>query len=238
MKRSLCFTAVWKLSVGTGGAMDHSWTLERIGELGLLAVVRGESRTTALEVTAALVEGGVLGIEVTFTTPEAGKVLEDLNQEYGERILLGAGTIVESWQVEQAVASGAVFLVSPGCDPDLVPLMLEADLAVMPGILTPTELMLARRLGVEVFKLFPGSAGGPSYLKALLGPFPDAILIPTGGVSEENVHDWFAAGAFAVGAGGALAPAAIKDDRHREEVVARARSFAQAARDAARATAG
>src|SRR5215210_5413386 len=235
MKRLLCFTAVRKSNVGKGGTMDHSRTLERVGELGLLAVVRGESRPATLDVVAALVEGGVLGIEVTFTTPEAGKVIEDLNQEYGERILLGAGTIVEPGQVEQAVASGAIFLVSPGCDPGLVPLMLETGLAVMPGILTPTELMLARRLGADVFKLFPGSAGGPSYLKALRGPFPEAVLLPTGGVSEENVQDWFAAGAFAGGAGGALAPSAINDDRHREEVVARAMSFAEAAREAARA---
>jgi 2-dehydro-3-deoxyphosphogluconate aldolase / (4S)-4-hydroxy-2-oxoglutarate aldolase len=218
--------------------MDHSQTLERVGELGLLAVVRGESRAAALEVVAALVEGGVSGIEVTFTTPEAEKVMVDLKQEYGEHILLGAGTIVELGQVEQAVAGGAVFLVSPGCDPGLVPLMLETGLVVMPGILTPTELMLARSLGPDVCKLFPGSMGGPSYLKALRGPFPDALLLPTGGVSGENVRDWFAAGAFAVGAGGSLAPAAIKDDRHREEVIARARSFVQTARDAARAAAG
>lgn len=213
--------------------MNRGRTLERVKELGLLAVVRGESRAAALEVVSALVEGGVLGIEITFTTPEAERVMEDLRDEYGERILLGAGTIQEPGQIEQAVASGATFLVSPGCDPDLVLLMLETDLAVMPGILTPTELMLARRLGADVVKLFPGSAGGPSYLKALRGPFPDAVLLPTGGVSEENVRDWFAAGAFAVGAGGALAPVALKDDRHREEVVARARSFAEAAREAA-----
>lgn len=213
--------------------MDRSRTLERIGELGLLAVVRGESREAALEVVAALVEGGVLGIEITFTTPEAERVMVDLRDEYGERIVLGAGTIEAPGQVEQAVAGGATFLVSPGCDPDLVSLMLETGLAVMPGVLTPTELMLARRLGVDVFKLFPGSMGGPSYLKALRGPFPNAVLIPTGGVSEENVRDWFAAGAFAVGAGGALAPVALRDDRHREEVVARARSFAEAAREAA-----
>jgi 2-dehydro-3-deoxyphosphogluconate aldolase / (4S)-4-hydroxy-2-oxoglutarate aldolase len=218
--------------------MDASRTLERVGELGLLAVVRGESRVAALEVVTALVEGGVVGIEVTFTTPEAEKVMGELNQEYGERILLGAGTIIESGQVEQAVAGGASFLVSPGCDPGLVPLMMETGLAVMPGILTPTELMLARHLGVDVCKLFPGSVGGPSYLKALRGPFPEAVLLPTGGVSEENVRDWFAAGAFAVGAGGALAPGALKDGRHREEVVARARSFADAAREAAASVAG
>jgi 2-dehydro-3-deoxyphosphogluconate aldolase/(4S)-4-hydroxy-2-oxoglutarate aldolase len=218
--------------------MNRSRTLERVGELGLLAVVRGESRAAALEVVSALVEGGVLGIEITFTTPEAERVMEHLRDEYGERILLGAGTIEEPGQVEQAVAGGATFLVSPGCDPELVSLMLETGLVVMPGILTPSELMLARRLGAAVFKLFPGSAGGPSYLKALRGPFPDAVLIPTGGVSEENVRDWFAAGAFAVGAGGALAPATLKDGRHREEVVARARSFAEAAREAAASVAG
>jgi 2-dehydro-3-deoxyphosphogluconate aldolase / (4S)-4-hydroxy-2-oxoglutarate aldolase len=218
--------------------MNRDRTLEKVGELGLIAVVRGESRAAALEVVSALIEGGVLGIEITFTTPEAERVMEDLRDEYGERILLGAGTIEEPGQVEQAVAGGATFLVSPGCDPDLVSLMLETDLAVMPGILTPTELMLARRLGVDVFKLFPGSVGGPSYLKALRGPFPGAVLIPTGGVSEENVHDWFVAGAFAVGAGGALAPVALKDARHREEVVARARSFAEATREAAGSVAG
>jgi len=218
--------------------MNRERTLERVEELGLLAVVRGESREAALEVVAALVEGGVLGIEITFTTPEAERVLEDLRDEYGERILLGAGTIEEPGQVEQAVVGGATFLVSPGCDPDLVSLMLETGLAVMPGILTPTELMLARRSGAEVFKLFPGSVGGPSHLKALRGPFPDAALLPTGGVSEENVRDWFAAGAFAVGAGGALAPVALKDGCHREEIVARARSFAEAVREAADSVAG
>jgi 2-dehydro-3-deoxyphosphogluconate aldolase / (4S)-4-hydroxy-2-oxoglutarate aldolase len=213
--------------------MNRGRAFERVRELGLIAVVRGESRAAALEVAAALVEGGVLGIEITFTTPEAERVMEDLRDEYGHRILLGAGTIQEPYQIEQAVAGGATFLVSPGCDPDLVSLMLETGLAVMPGILTPTELMLALRLGADVCKLFPGSSGGPSYLKALRGPFPDAVLLPTGGVSEENVRDWFAAGAFAVGAGGALAPVVLKDDRHREEVVARARSFAEAVREAA-----
>src|SRR5919199_2785913 len=125
--------------------MNRGRTLARAGELGLLAAVRGESREAALEVVAALVEGGVLGIEITFTTPETERVLEDLRDEYGERILLGAGTIEEPGQVEQAVAGGATFLVSPGCDPDLVSLMLETSLAVIPGILIPTELMLAGR---------------------------------------------------------------------------------------------
>src|SRR5215210_912522 len=110
--------------------MSREQTLERVGELALLAVVRGESRAAALEVVDALIEGGVPGIEITFTTPEAERVIEDLREEYGERILLGAGTIEEPDQIEQAVAGGATFLVSPGCDPDLVSLMLETGLAV------------------------------------------------------------------------------------------------------------
>jgi 2-dehydro-3-deoxyphosphogluconate aldolase / (4S)-4-hydroxy-2-oxoglutarate aldolase len=137
-------------------------------------------------------------------------------------------------QVEQAVAAGAVFLVSPGCDPDLVPFMQATKLAVLPGVLTPSEVMLARDLGLRTVKLFPGSLGGPSYLKALRGPFPDTNFVPTGGVSLENVDEWFAAGAFAVGAGSNLAPPRLKSETHRDEVVAHARRTAGRARARAR----
>ena len=189
--------------------MEPNRTLKKIEDLGLLAVVRGESRSAALEVVGALVEGGVLGIEITFTTPEAPQVIRDLDEEYGERILLGAGTVITREQVDQAAEAGSTFLVSPGCDPELLPAMLGTGLLVLPGVLTPSEVMLARRLGAPAVKLFPGSSGGPSYLKALLGPFPDVSFVPTGGVSVDNVTDWFAAGAVAVGAGGALAPPSL-----------------------------
>src|SRR3712207_6236416 len=105
--------------------MEPDQTLKRIEDLGLLAVMRGESRGAAVEVSEALVEGGVLGIEITFTTPEAPRVIRDLNEEYGDSILLGAGTVTTQEQVEQAADSGATFLVSPGCDPNLLPAMLE-----------------------------------------------------------------------------------------------------------------
>ena len=209
--------------------MDHARTLKKVQELGLLAVVRGESRRAAVEVSGALVEGGVLGIEITFTTPEADQVIRDLNEEYGDRILLGAGTVTTHEQTERAARSGATFLVSPGCDPELLPAMLATELLVLPGALTPSEVMLARRLGAEAVKLFPGSSGGPSYLKALSGPFPDVPFVPTGGVSLGNIADWFAAGAFAVGAGGALAPSSLSG-RDRGEVVENARRFAEAVR--------
>jgi 2-dehydro-3-deoxyphosphogluconate aldolase / (4S)-4-hydroxy-2-oxoglutarate aldolase len=205
-------------------------TLERVRGLGLIAVVRGESCAAAVEVSGALIEGGVPGIEITFTTPEAHKALRELSEEYGDGILLGAGTVTSPDHVEKAASSGATFLVSPGCDPELLPVMQQTGLAVMPGVLTPSEVMLALRFGVEVVKLFPGSLGGPSYLKALRGPFPEVSFLPTGGVSEDNAREWFEAGAFAVGVGGALAPKALGTRREREELVERARRMAQAAR--------
>jgi 2-dehydro-3-deoxyphosphogluconate aldolase / (4S)-4-hydroxy-2-oxoglutarate aldolase len=211
--------------------MEPDRTLQRVQDLGLLAVVRGESRAAALEVVGALIEGGVLGIEVTFTTPEAPQVIRDLDEEYGDRILLGAGTVTTLEQVERSAEAGATFLVSPGTDPDLLPAMLGSGLLVLPGTLTPSEVMLARGLGAPAVKLFPGSSGGPSYLKALLGPFPDVPFVPTGGVSLENIADWFAAGALAVGAGGALAPPSL-GGRDRGEVAETARRFMEAVRAA------
>jgi len=211
--------------------MEPDRTLKSVEDLGLLAVVRGKSHAAALEVVGALVDGGVLGIEVTFTTPEAPRVIRDLDAEYGDRILLGAGTVTTREQVEEAVEAGSSFLVSPGCDPELLPAMLETGILVLPGVLTPSEVMLARRLGAPAVKLFPGSSGGPAYLKALLGPFPDTRFVPTGGVSVDNITDWFAAGALAVGAGSALAPASLAG-RARGEVVEQARVFAKAVRSA------
>ncbi len=211
--------------------MNSDLILKRTEELGLLAVVRGESREAALGVVDALVEGGVLGIEITFTTPEAALVIQDLDEEYGDSILLGAGTVTTREQVDEAVGSGSTFLVSPGCDPELMPAMLETGLLVLPGVLTPSEVMLAHRLGAPAVKLFPGSQGGPSYLKALLGPFPDATFVPTGGVSVGNIPDWFTAGAVAVGAGSALAPRSLSG-RSRDEIVENASRFVEAVRQA------
>ena len=211
--------------------MDSGRTFGRIQGLGLIAVVRGASCTSAVEVANALIEGNILGIEVAFTTPEAHLAMRELHEEHGDRILLGAGTVTTPDQVERAMASGATFLVSPGCDPDLVPLMQGTGLAVLPGVLTPSEVMLALRLGLEAVKLFPGSLGGPSYLKNLRGPFPGVSFLPTGGVSAENVTDWFAAGAFAVGVGSAIAPSALGDGQERAKVVERAKQLVEAVRD-------
>lgn len=216
--------------------MDAARTLDRIGAIGLVAVVRGSSRGAATEVSRALVEAGVEGIEVTFTTPEADRVLRDLADEYGDRVLVGAGTVLTAEQVDRSVASGARFLVSPGCDPALVPIMRQTGLLVLPGVLTPSEVLLARSLGATAVKLFPGSLGGPPHLSALRGPFPDVAFLPTGGVSALNAASWFEAGAVAVGAGGALAPPTL-EGRDRGQVTAAARALLEAVRAAKRAAA-
>ena len=181
-------------------------TLTNIHEAGILAVIRGPSPELTIKIVAALVEGGVQGIEITFTTPDALEVVSSLHREFGEDIILGMGTLTRPEQAAAAKSAGAVFLVSPHTEEKLAAAMVASGLAVMMGALTPSEVMMARNLGSDVVKLFPGSLGGPAYLKSLRGPFPDIPLMPTGGVSRDNLREWFAAGAFAVGAGSNLCP--------------------------------
>ncbi len=206
--------------------------LERLRELKVVAVLRGASAREAVEVADALVEGGVRALEVTFTTPGAGEALRELRARHGEGAVVGAGTVTAPAHVDEAVAAGAAFLVSPGLDPGLVERMRATGLLCLPGVLTPSEVLQAVRLGLRALKLFPGSLGGPAHLRALRAPFPEVAFVPTGGVSAGNAADWLAAGALAVGAGGSLAPATL-EGRDRAEVVAGARALVAAVEDAA-----
>jgi 2-dehydro-3-deoxyphosphogluconate aldolase / (4S)-4-hydroxy-2-oxoglutarate aldolase len=208
--------------------MDKPATLARIRAAGLLAVIRGPSPDLALQMAAALVAGGVSGIEITYSTPEAARVVKTLRREYGEGILLGMGTLTETGQSGEALEAGSEFLVSPHCDPELGRAMLATGLLVMLGALTPTEVFQAHRLGAHIVKIFPGSLVGPSYIKALHGPFPGIAMMPTGGVSLENIGDWFRAGAVAVGAGSELCPPALAAEGRFDEITARAQKFSQA----------
>lgn len=179
--------------------------LSRARATGVLAVLRAPSPEAALEASEAIIRGGVTGIEVTFSTPDAPAVIRELIARHGESAYIGAGTVTNPEQAALAADAGAEFLVSPGTLPALTRAMLDTGRVVMTGAMTPTEVMGALELGVDVVKIFPASLGGPSYLGALRGPFPDAPLMPTGGVTPDNVSDWFRAGAVAVGAGGDLA---------------------------------
>lgn len=202
--------------------------LTRARAAGVLAVLRAPSPELALEAAEAIIRGGIPGVEVTYSTPDAPAVIRELIARHGERTYVGAGTVTTPEQADAAADAGAEFLVSPGTLPDLTRAMLDTGRVVMTGALTPTEVMSALSLGVDVVKVFPASLGGPAYLKALRGPFPDAPLMPTGGVTPENLADWFAAGAVAAGAGGDLANGTAIAASDWADLEARAARFAAA----------
>ncbi len=212
--------------------MDKKAVLDKICELGLLAVIRGPSPELTVKMVDALVAGGVTGIEITYSTPNAEQVVSLLDQTFGEKILVGMGTLTEPRQAASAQQAGAKFLVSPVCEVDLARAMTATGLPVMIGALTPSEVLQAYRLGSDFVKLFPGSLVGPAYVKALKGPFPYIPFVPTGGVSIENVADWFAAGVVAVGAGSELCPPQWAKEGRFEDITRRAAEFNQAVKKA------
>ena len=205
--------------------MNKTEILEKVKELGLLAVIRGPSADLTVQMVDALVEGGVKGIEITYSTPDAEGVVRRLALKYGESILLGMGTLTKAEQAASAKAAGAMFLVSPVCEDELVKAMVASGLLTMAGALTPTEVLKAYTMGVDVVKIFPGSLGGPAYIKALKGPFPYIPMMPTGGVNATNAADWFAAGVVAVGAGSELCPPQLAKEGKFAEISQRAVAF-------------
>ena len=212
--------------------MSKKKTLDRVRELGLLAVIRGPSSDLTLQMVDALVEGGVYGIEITYSTPDAPQVVKSLEKKYGQKILLGMGTLTQTEQVDEACEAGANFIVSPHYEPELAGAMVSSGLGVMIGALTPSEVMQAYRVGSDVVKVFPGSLGGPAYMKALRGPFPLIPMMPTGGVSPDNLQDWFAAGAVAVGAGSNLCPSDWAKEGRFKDISRRAAEFVSAVENA------
>jgi 2-dehydro-3-deoxyphosphogluconate aldolase/(4S)-4-hydroxy-2-oxoglutarate aldolase len=207
---------------------DKEKTLNQIQQAGILAVLRGPSEELTLKMVEALVKGGVIGIEITFTTPNALQVVRSLKDSFGDDIILGMGTLTKPEQAEQAAHAGATFLVSPHTERSLAEALVATGLATMMGALSPSEVMRARSLKSDVVKIFPASLGGPSLLKALKGPFPDIPMMPTGGVSYENLADWFAAGAFAVGAGSNLCPKSLVEAGEFGEISSIAERYAAA----------
>jgi 2-dehydro-3-deoxyphosphogluconate aldolase/(4S)-4-hydroxy-2-oxoglutarate aldolase len=212
--------------------MDKQAVLAKIKDIGLIAVIRGPSPELTIKMVSALVAGGVSGIEITYSTPQAAAVVETLCRNFGEQIVVGMGTLTQPAQVEEAKAAGARFIVSPICEPELGRAMVASGLAVMIGAFTPTEIHQAYKMGSDVVKVFPGSVTGPAYVKALQGPFPYIPLMPTGGVSAANVAEWFAAGVFGVGAGSELCPTHLAKEGRFDAITQLASGFVRAVKDA------
>ena len=178
--------------------------LARVHSTGIIAVIRAASGELLADVAEALLAGGVEVMEVTFTVPKAHQVLERVSERLGERILLGAGTVLDTDTARIALLSGAEFIVSPPVNVDVIKLCRRYDKLVRPGALTPTEVLTAWEAGADIVKIFPSDLTGPSYLKALAGPLPQVRMMPTGGVNLQTAADFLKAGAFALGIGGSL----------------------------------
>lgn len=188
--------------------------LQRLAEAGIIAVVRGASSEEAMKASHALIKGGIKGVELTFSVPNAEKIIQELSEEFSEQseVIIGAGTVLDVTTARLAIMAGAEYIVSPCFDRQTAELCNLYQIPYMPGCMTITEMQTALKAGVDIVKLFPGSVYGPEVISAFKAPLPQLNIMPTGGVNLENMGDWFKAGAIAVGVGGnLLAPAAAGD---------------------------
>ncbi len=184
--------------------MGRHEALRQVLDCGIVAIIRSDSPDQLTDVAEALYEGGINVIEVTFTVPNVLDILSAVRKRLGDKILLGAGTVLDAESARAAILAGAEFVVSPILNLSVIQLAHRYDCLVMPGAYTPTEIVQAWEAGADIVKVFPASVGGPSYIKALRGPLPQIRLLPTGGVNLETLPDFLKAGACAVGLGGSL----------------------------------
>lgn len=213
--------------------MDKTKTVQQIEEIGLVPVVRASSADEAMQVIDAIKAGGVNVLEITMTVPGAIRVIERVCDKYGSEVLVGAGTVLDPETARACMLAGARFIVSPALNLDTIAICHRYSVPVMPGVLTPTEVITAWSAGVDFVKVFPaGSVGGPSYLKNLKGPFPQVKMIPTGGVSMKTAADFIKAGASALGVGTDLVDVKAIRAGEAHIVTERAQQFIEIVRDA------
>lgn len=194
--------------------------LNKIKEIGVVAVIRESNPQEAIKVSKACVEGGIPAVEVTYTVPGASEVIKELKKTIDpSKLLVGAGSVLDSETARTAILAGATYIVSPAFDPETAKLCNRYQVPYMPGCMTITEMVTAMESGCDIIKLFPGSAFGPSFVKAVKAPLPQINIMPTGGVSLENVDEWIKNGVVAVGAGGQLTSGTY------EEIVEKSREF-------------
>ena len=178
--------------------------LNKIIESGLVAIIRADVADHAARIAEACAKGGVAALEVTFTVPGAASVIETLSKEYKNEMIIGAGTVLDPETARIAILSGSQFVVSPALNPETARLCNRYQIPHMPGTGTVKEVIDAMEAGAEIIKIFPSEGLGPGFVKAVRSPLPQAQLMPTGGVSLDNVADWIKAGCIAVGVSGHL----------------------------------
>ena len=219
-----------------------AWTKEKalalIREVGLVPIVRAPSPEDAMHAVEAIIAGGLRIAEITMTVPNALRVMEAVSERYGDKVLLGAGTILDPESCRAAMLAGAEFIVTPSLDVRVIEMARRYSKPIFPGALTPTEVVTAWQAGADMVKIFPaGPVGGPKYIKALKGPLPQIDLVPTGGVNLENTPDFIRAGAAAVAVGSELVDVKALQKGQVDVITSNARQFVEAVR-AARAALG
>lgn len=206
---------------------------KRIADVGIIPVVRASSAHQALLAVEAIRAGGISIVEVTMTVPGAIEVIGQLAKTAGSDVLIGAGTVLDAKTAQQCLDAGAEFLVSPGFDAQTVKFAREKGILVIPGALTPTEIIMAWNAGGDLIKIFPcGAVGGAKYIKALKGPLPQVPVIPTGGVNLDTAADFILAGAEALGVGGELVSASALKSGKTNQITDAARRFVAIVREA------
>jgi 2-dehydro-3-deoxyphosphogluconate aldolase/(4S)-4-hydroxy-2-oxoglutarate aldolase len=187
--------------------------LQKVIDSGIVAVVRTETPEKAKKIVEAVKAGGISIIEVTMTVPDALDVIKEVARYYKDSdVVLGVGSVLDAETARAAILAGAEYVVSPHLNPEVIKLCNRYQISCMPGAMTVTEVVAAMELGADIIKVFPGEVLGPKFIKAIKAPLPQAALMPTGGVSLENVQEWIKAGAVAVGVGGSLTKGAKTGD--------------------------
>ena len=213
--------------------MNKAEVIQTIRDVGIIPVVRAQSADEAMQAIDAIREGGISILEITMTVPGAIGVIEEVSKRYGNEALVGAGTVLDAETARACILAGARFIVSPALNPETIEVCRYNEIAVMPGALTPTEVVQAWSAGADFVKVFPaGAVGGASYLKSLKAPLPQIELIPTGGVSLKTAADFIKAGASALGVGADLVDLKAIREGQQQLITERAREFVKIVREA------
>ncbi len=213
--------------------MNRTEIISEIKRVGLVPVVRARSAEEAMRAIDAIKEGGISVLEVTMTVPGAVRVIEEVAKRYGADVLIGAGTVLDAETARTVILAGAQFVISPSTNLEMIACCRRYGVPVMPGALTPTEVVAAWEAGADAVKVFPaGALGGASYIKALKAPLPQIELVPTGGVSLKTAADFIKAGAMALGVGADLVDTKALAEGNAQLITERARQFVEIVKEA------
>lgn len=212
---------------------DKASNLKVLLGQGVIPVVRATSAEDAMRIVDAIKEGGINTIEITMTVPDAISVMETVAKKFGDDVLLGAGTVLDAETARVSILAGARFVVSPCLNEDLIKICKRYSKIVIPGAMTPTEILKAWEMGADIVKVFPaGNLGGPSYIKAIKAPLPQILLNPTGGVNLENAGEFIRAGASIISVGAALVDKKAVAEGKFEVLTRKAKEFLEEVRKA------